>query len=51
MIKHKERTCMAARDKALDKDELPEMVRTTRSRGMYGTWEPMELEGKWNTYV
>lgn len=49
LLRQKQR--MAARFKALDEDELPEMVRTTRTGDKYGTWEPMGLEDKWNTFM
>lgn len=49
LIEQKDR--IGARLKALDEDKLPAMTRTTRTGGTYGTWVPMDLEGKWNTFM
>lgn len=42
---------IAARFKALDEDELPDIVKTTRLGDKYGTWEPIGLEAKWNKSI
>ncbi|KAI0595746.1 carbohydrate-binding module family 18 [Biscogniauxia sp. FL1348] len=42
---------IAARLRDLDTVELPNWRRTKRNGDSYGTWVPVSLEGKWNTFI
>ncbi|KAI0108999.1 carbohydrate-binding module family 18 [Nemania sp. FL0031] len=42
---------IAARLRELDTNLLPNWNRVNRNGGQYGNWVPLNLEGRWNTFI
>ncbi|MBE3045834.1 hypothetical protein IMZ48_25475, partial [Candidatus Bathyarchaeota archaeon] len=48
-IAQKER--IAARLKELDEEIMPTIQKVTKKGEKWGTWQTMDMERKWNTYI